>query len=45
MSVVLFFIALLMIGWFIYLRANRDVAGVMGGIDAAHSVVSAFNNN
>ena len=45
MSVVLFFIALLMIGWFIYLRANRDVAGVMGGIDAAQTVVSAFNNN
>ena len=42
---VLFFFAILSIGWFIFLRANRDVAGVVGGIDAASTVAGMFRRS
>ena len=30
--------------WFMFLRSNRNVAGVVGGIDASRSILSIFNN-
>ena len=40
---VLCFITLLMFIWFNFLRANRGVAGVVGGLDAAETVVNMFH--
>jgi hypothetical protein len=39
---VLCFITILMFIWFNFLRANRGVAGVVGGLDAAQTVVGMF---
>ena len=39
---VLFVIALLMTLYFIFLRSNKEFAGVMGGIDAAQTAFSVF---
>lgn len=39
---VLFVIAILMTIYFIFLRSNRQFAGVMGGIDAAQTAFSVF---
>lgn len=30
--------------WFLFMRANRNVAGVVGGIDVAHGLIGAFRN-
>lgn len=30
--------------WFLFLRSNREVAGVVGGIDAAHTIFSFGRN-
>jgi hypothetical protein len=40
---VLCFITILMFLWFNFLKDNRGVAGVVGGIDAAQTVASMFN--
>lgn len=39
---VLFIIAILMTLYFIFLRSNKEFAGVMGGIDAAQTAFSVF---
>ena len=39
---VLCFITLLMFLWFNFLKANRGVAGVVGGLDAAQTVANMF---
>ena len=31
--------------WFMFLRSNRNVAGVVGGIDASRSILSIFNKS
>lgn len=31
--------------WFLFLRANPEVAGVVGSIDAASTVIGSFNKN
>lgn len=30
--------------WFLFMRANRNVAGVVGGIDVAHGLIGAFRS-
>lgn len=30
--------------WFLFMRANRNVAGVVGGIDVAHGLIGAIRN-
>jgi len=35
-------LSICMLLWFLFLRSNRDVAGVVGGIDAAETVGSFF---
>lgn len=42
-SVVLLVICIGTIIWFLFLRSHKEVAGVVGGIDAAQSVLSIFN--
>lgn len=44
-AIVLFIICICIICWFMFLRAHRDVAGVVGGIDAASSVLSVLKKN
>ena len=39
---ILCFITLLMVLWFSFLRTNRGVAGVVGGLDVAHTVAGFF---
>ena len=40
---VLFVIAILATLWFLFLRSNKEFAGVMGGIDVARNTISMFN--
>jgi hypothetical protein len=42
-SLILLIIGILTVMWFIYLKYNRNVAGVVGGIDASRSILSIFN--
>jgi uncharacterized membrane protein len=42
-SVVLLVFCIGTVLWFVFLRSNREVAGVVGGIDAAHTVLDIFN--
>jgi hypothetical protein len=42
-SVVLFVISIGAVLWFLFLRSHKEVAGVVGGIDASQSVLSIFN--
>jgi len=42
---ILFFLAILSIVWLMFLRSHRDVAGVVGGIDAASSVVGMLRRS
>ena len=38
---------LLLVGsiiWFLFMRENRNVAGVVGGIDVAHGLIGAFRS-
>ena len=39
---ILFFIVSII--WFSFMRANRNVAGVIGGIDVAHGLIGAFRS-
>jgi ATP-dependent Zn protease len=41
---ILFVIVILMSFWFMFLRSNRKVAGVVGGIDAARNILGIFKN-
>jgi len=40
---VLFVITIITYIWFMFLRSNKNVAGVVGGLDAADSVIGMFN--
>lgn len=39
---ILFIIVILSSLWFMFLRSNKNVAGVVGGIDAAQSILDVF---
>jgi hypothetical protein len=41
-AAVLFVVAILMTLWFLFLRSNKEFAGVVGGIDAAQTAFSVF---
>lgn len=44
-AIVLFLISIGTIIWFLFLKSHKEVAGVVGGIDAAQSVFSIFNRH